>query len=171
MKVTKICTKCGEDKPVSSFHKNRDGFRPDCKTCNNARSNGWHARNKDRSIKYYDENRHVLNAQSREWYVKNKDRAKASARKSQFKKYNISPEQYLRQYEIQKGMCAVCGGLGLICGHGNKGEVLHVDHCHRTGAVRGLLCTRCNPGIGFLKDDPIILRKAAAYLEKPPWGW
>ena len=41
-----------------------------------------------------------------------------------------------------------------------------VDHCHRTGKVRGILCMGCNFSIGHFKDDPEILRRAAAYLEE-----
>jgi len=43
---------------------------------------------------------------------------------------------------------------------------LDVDHCHTTGEVRGLLCNRCNTGIGQFKDNPNILRSAARYLDK-----
>lgn len=42
----------------------------------------------------------------------------------------------------------------------------HVDHCHRTGAVRALLCPQCNQGIGLLRDDPDLIRAAADYVEK-----
>ncbi|MFG2001358.1 endonuclease VII domain-containing protein [Spirillospora sp. NPDC048911] len=42
----------------------------------------------------------------------------------------------------------------------------HVDHCHETGAVRGLLCPECNTGMGQLRDDPATLRRAADYLEE-----
>jgi hypothetical protein len=44
--------------------------------------------------------------------------------------------------------------------------VFHIDHDHKSGKVRGLLCSCCNTGIGFLKDDPRIMRKAADYVER-----
>ena len=56
---------------------------------------------------------------------------------------------------------AVCG----ICGA--KGVELVIDHDHTTNQIRGCLCQGCNKGIGFLKDDPELCRKAIAYLEKP----
>jgi len=51
--------------------------------------------------------------------------------------------------------------------HGSAREaVMHVDHDHKTGKIRGLLCKRCNVGMGYFKDDPSILKKAVRYLEE-----
>mgnify|MGYP001576209901 CR=1 FL=1 len=50
-----------------------------------------------------------------------------------------------------------------------SGKTLHIDHNHTTGAVRGLLCTQCNVGVGMLKDSPAVLRAAANYLETGRW--
>jgi hypothetical protein len=74
-------------------------------------------------------------------------------------KFGITPDDYQRMLEDQGGVCAVCGGLD----YGNK--KLAVDHDHATGKVRGLLCRRCNMGIGLLQDDQRVLRRALAYLE------
>jgi len=58
--------------------------------------------------------------------------------------------------------CAICKTK-----HENKrGKVLHVDHCHKTGRVRELLCTACNTALGKMRDDTERLKSAIAYLEK-----
>lgn len=58
-------------------------------------------------------------------------------------------------------------GVCDICGRAENGqwESLNIDHCHKSGNFRGMLCSKCNKGIGLLRDDPEILRKAIIYLE------
>ncbi|WP_347878324.1 endonuclease VII domain-containing protein [Streptomyces sp. KS 21] len=63
-------------------------------------------------------------------------------------------------------MVAAQGGLCCIC---LKAPAVHVDHCHETGRVRGVLCFNCNSAIGKLGDDPDILRRAISYLEGNAW--
>ena len=72
-------------------------------------------------------------------------------------KYDITQEEYARMYEEQGGRCKICGA---------KKDVLHVDHCHTTGKVRGLLCRHCNVGIGQMRDNVEILRSAITYLQE-----
>ncbi|MFI2736126.1 endonuclease VII domain-containing protein [Streptomyces sp. NPDC018711] len=54
------------------------------------------------------------------------------------------------------------GGLCIIC---LRAPAVHVDHCHKTGRVRGVLCFNCNTGIGLLKERPDRIRRAIRYLE------
>lgn len=73
-------------------------------------------------------------------------------------RYGISRSQYESLMEQQSNVCAICGGVGP--------KALSVDHCHSSGAIRGLLCDPCNLMIGNAKDNPETLRKGAEYLEK-----
>jgi Recombination endonuclease VII len=57
----------------------------------------------------------------------------------------------------QNGLCAICKR--------KPAKKLCVDHCHATGIVRGLLCRKCNTGLGCYEDNPTFLRSATAYLE------
>lgn len=72
-------------------------------------------------------------------------------------RYGITIEQFEELLDAQGGRCA-------ICGDGN--ERLHVDHCHTTGRIRGLLCGKCNRGLGLLRDNPDILERGAEYLRQ-----
>jgi hypothetical protein len=76
--------------------------------------------------------------------------------------YGITPEQFDVMLLIQGGRCAVCG----TDAPGGKHDRFMVDHCHSTGAVRGLLCNACNHGIGLLGDSADGVRKALEYLNK-----
>lgn len=105
----------------------------------------------------------------REYYLKIKERRKQylTDNKKHIKKtvrnyslrrkYKISLDDYDALYNKQQGKCAICG---------NPEELLHIDHNHITGEVRGLLCLKCNRGIGFLNDDIKILEQALAYLKQ-----
>jgi hypothetical protein len=73
-------------------------------------------------------------------------------------KYGIGPKTYLAMLEGQKGGCAIC--------RRGPGRKLHVDHCHESARVRGLLCALCNQGLGHFKHDPALLRAAALYIEE-----
>lgn len=65
--------------------------------------------------------------------------------------------------KLQNGKCAICGNYP--AGSREKERVLHVDHNHITGRVRGLLCNRCNLGLAHFGDDALRLRRAANYLD------
>lgn len=73
-------------------------------------------------------------------------------------KYGMTPEEFEAMSEAQGGACAACGGI--------PDGVLHVDHNHETGLVRGLLCNLCNGALGFARDDRDVLVALAAYLDR-----
>lgn len=80
--------------------------------------------------------------------------------------FNLSLDEYNRMLEAQNGVCAICGNPETHKRHG-KPKALAVDHDHKSGAIRGLLCSDCNTGIGKLKEDIKILQAAIRYLNYP----
>lgn len=101
--------------------------------------------------------REELRAQGRAWYHANSAKVAAAKRR---RKYGVTQEQYDAMRVAQAYRCAICGILETECEAGQ----LDVDHDHRQGHVRGLLCNMCNKGIGALRDDPVLLTRAIAYL-------
>jgi hypothetical protein len=120
-----------------------------------------------------EERRHAIYLRKKAWREANPEKARASvdvfyaknphARKERHlqKKYNITLEQRNNLLTLQGNVCALCS-----CPHPNRDGDWAVDHDHRTGMVRGILCHHCNAGLGLLKDDPKLLREAARYVER-----
>lgn len=79
------------------------------------------------------------------------------SRRAVLRTHGLTPAAYDQMVRDQDGRCPICG---------DAPRRLYVDHNHRTGALRGLLCDVCNRAIGQLRDDPVVLRRAAEYLEK-----
>ena len=77
-------------------------------------------------------------------------------------KYGVTKEFLVSLYDKQAGKCAICNAVP----HTERG--LHVDHCHKTKQVRGLLCHGCNTGIGAMKDSVDIISQALLYLKGTP---
>jgi hypothetical protein len=74
-------------------------------------------------------------------------------------RYGLHDDRYKGIYREQKGLCAICLiplGKVRVC----------VDHDHSTGSVRGLLCPKCNTGLGLFRDHEVIVTRAAEYLKK-----
>lgn len=92
----------------------------------------------------------------RAWWAANKDECNARRRAKRYKGYGISDEDYQALLARQGGLCGICR---------KKKRPLCVDHCHVTGKVRGLLCHKCNLGLGHYDDDPVLTRAATSYLE------
>jgi len=86
---------------------------------------------------------------------------KAKHRELDLKQYGLTNAQTVEMLAIQGNRCA-------ICRTDNPGgrHYWHVDHDHETGLVRGLLCNRCNLGLGHLRDSVDLLQRAIAYLEE-----
>lgn len=135
----KRCTSCGDHKPRAEFYphsKAPRGVSAWCKVCTNARSTA--ARKAD-----------------------NTSSKLATKRYQTKKKYGLTLEAYDELLASQGGCCAICGAEKA----GGRGR-FHVDHCHATGKIRGLLCHGCNIGLGSFRDDAAVMRRAADYLER-----
>ena len=76
------------------------------------------------------------------------------------KEFGITAEEYDVALELQGGVCSICRNAVAD----RRGHRLHVDHDHRTGRVRGIICGNCNLGLGKFQDDPILLGRAIDYL-------
>ena len=97
--------------------------------------------------------------QQREAKARNPSVYKARAREAHLRKsYGMGHVDYLLLRGEQAGLCPIC--------RGPLPDPAHIDHCHETGRVRGLLCLKCNIGIGSFDDRVEVLIWAAAYLSK-----
>jgi len=81
------------------------------------------------------------------------------------KTFGITLDDYTEMHNAQNGVCAICSQPERS-ERGGKVKLMAVDHCHSTGKIRELLCSKCNPMLGYAGDMPELLEKAAAYLRK-----
>ncbi|KKN47740.1 hypothetical protein LCGC14_0659740 [marine sediment metagenome] len=149
----KKCRCCKVVKKLKEFSVNRatkDGKECYCKNCKSKKHKEYRLGNLEyvRSI-------------NRTW----KRNHPKITREYRLKKYNINIDIYNKMLEKQNGVCAVCGCLELKVING-KTYRLSVDHCHKTETIRGLLCQRCNAGLGCFLDNIEYMKNAIKYLER-----
>lgn len=102
-------------------------------------------------------------AYNKTYREENKEKFLAVERKSKLKiTYGITPEQYDVMLTKQNGRCAICSTKK----PGGRTKMFFIDHCHSTGSIRGLLCMRCNTGLGLFLDSPKFLANAISYLKE-----
>ena len=84
--------------------------------------------------------------------------------------YGLTTEAYEKMLLEQNGLCACCGQSETRrVGRRKRSEnvpMLHVDHCHKTGRIRGLLCSACNQALGLLEEDPQRIKALLYYVEE-----
>lgn len=98
------------------------------------------------------------------YHIKNRGKHLVKARRWYFlKEYGISLEEYNKMYVAQGGRCAICRRTKDEA-HMGQNKNLHIDHDHQTGRVRGLLCLKCNVGLGAFEDNVGWLDSAKIYL-------
>lgn len=122
----------------------------------------WRATNPGREAEYKRKwraaNRDKVSEQNRRYHSANKDKQAERQRKYA---YGITKDQFDTMLAAQNASCAICSA-----GTPGHNASFHVDHCHTTGAVRGLLCHHCNTGLGLFKDSREALLRAANYLKE-----
>jgi Recombination endonuclease VII len=136
----KFCWMCRHSKPPSDFGRNtsnKDGLKTECRACHNLVKTKWRKKRGD------------------------PEKAAASRRK---KKYGITEVFYETLLLAQGNRCAICKVE--LTGE-DYSRTSCVDHDHKTGVVRGILCPHCNQGLGNFRDSVMFLHEAANYLTRP----
>lgn len=121
---------------------------------------------RDYNKRYRVENRDRLKAQNELYRAENREKLRDRRRKY---KYGLPSGEYDRMLAEQKGLCAICG-LPERSRYRGKLKPLAVDHNHRTGRWRKLLCHQCNYGLGCFHENPEALENAARYLREHDHG-
>ena len=103
------------------------------------------------------DNREIVRASKRRWRQRNKGEKR---RDSNLSKYGVDTAWFNEKVQEQGGGCGMCGAPDTGKHH------LHVDHCHTTGKVRGVLCYRCNIFLAHFEHNPNRVELAKAYLER-----
>lgn len=151
------CSFCKIEKNRNEFTACQLKFKyPKCKLC--IKTHGKVVRDKYKK-EYYEKKKIYIN-QNREEYRK-------KGRKCLLKiQYKMTLEQYDELLKIQNHLCYICKNPeSSIDKRYNKTRDLSVDHCHKTGKIRGLLCDKCNRGLGYFKDSIENLESAIQYLK------
>lgn len=184
---TQFCTKCNTEQSITEFRRdqhNPTGYHSHCRNCFNNSQKEYRAKNRSAvnnyANNYYKENAERIKAMRKlrkqgkptnEYHSKLKTFDENSYyNRGGWKKrienvwktrgiINMTYDLYEKMLADQNNKCVICD-----IEHNNI-KKLHVDHCHKTGKVRGLLCNNCNNGIGKLGDSIIMLKKAIKYLQ------
>ncbi len=158
------CPKCGVDKEQGKFSKSsvtKSGFRNHCKACESKR----YFENKEKIQKwqqgYYERNKEKIQTRNKKFYQDNLEEQRAKSRAKQWEKhlkyrYGLTVEKYDEMVKKVEGKCEICGV---------KPKKLRVDHCHKKGHVRGLLCDSCNYHLPIVENE-LLLKNAQDYLRK-----
>lgn len=175
------CTLCKLEKNVSEFYKSKRhklGYIPTCKNCESLRQSkvydpekrkNNYNKNREtyllRSKIYNEQNKEKIKVKTKEYYTKNK---------IQFLEYSWKSKGILNKnseffrksdfdelFEKANKCCQICGNK-----NANHLKGFVVDHCHKTGYARGILCAHCNVALGSFKDNTEILQTAIDYLNQ-----
>lgn len=126
------------------------------------------SRERQRRLRADPESSSKIREQGRAYYkLRSEQDPQYGFKRSMRMRYSMTLEDREALLASQGGRCAMSFCRREIrFKEGSMADGAHIDHCHKTGRVRGVLCAKCNMSLGFYKDDPERLRAAAAYLEK-----
>lgn len=167
--IQKECYRCETVKPIEEFSIDKrasDGRYSSCRECCNAakrtrRANdpAWKRRELIR------ENARIQNDPARAQKLKEYEQKNKRRITNQYlvRKFGVTLEQKEAILASQDDRCAICGSEAPKTKRGWQ-----LDHCHKTNAIRGVLCHNCNSLLGYAHDDPAILQAAIAYLARAP---
>ena len=149
----KKCGRCKKTKDYTDFYKNisrKDGLSNMCKDCRDS----------------YKRKRMGIKKRGPSKYPSGIEGKRMRSRALQLKRaYGITLEEYDAMILSQNGVCSICGEKEIVVMRGIK-QSLSVDHCHSTNRIRGLLCSKCNRGIGAFGDNIDIMVSAISYLKQ-----
>jgi len=158
-----ICSKCSTSLHESNFYVRKNGnLHKECKECYKIRIREYRKNN----LEYVREKEKSYRKSDPEKY-KERDRKRSPARKLERREYhlkrlyNISLNEYYEILTVQNGGCAICGKE-----KSKSKDFLCVDHDHKNGEIRGILCDNCNRGLGLFDDNAELLMNAFNYLNK-----
>lgn len=158
--MKQTCCKCKIEKDISEFTKDKykkSGYTYDCNICRAERQNIWKKNNPEK-IKTVNNK----NAKKRKEFYDSEEGKLCSRRAHLKRMYGITLEDYNEKLIEQNNKCKICNQENTFDRYG----VLAVDHDHSTGKIRGLLCYKCNVGLGNFNDNKQLLEKAINYLKE-----
>lgn len=136
-----VCKKCKQPKGSGDFYPSDPNW---CKKCRYEYTKSNRHKHRERDKTY-----------SKEYRKRFPEKAKLKDRRKNLKKYGLTPEDFDNMLRDQNDRCKICREEDIM---------FHVDHDHKTGKVRGLLCSNCNTGLGLFRDNVAYLENAINYL-------
>ena len=148
----KKCSKCNKKYPaiLEYFYRDKStksGLMCYCKQCCKKYANGY---NKDSNVKKHK---------------RDYDKKYRQVVRLHLRVYGLTLAEYDQMFEVQDGICAICGRPETSKNQWGI-KRLSVDHNHKTGKVRGLLCVACNSALGYTKEDIVVLSKMISYIQE-----
>jgi hypothetical protein len=151
----KVCQICKETKSFDHFDKaSRYNLYP-------TSSAGYQYRCKVCRLNSQKKRREICNKINRNHYASSKKRRDSIKNRNLYTKFGITLEQYNNMFLSQGGCCKICDTHQT-----DLKKTLAVDHCHKTGNIRGLLCHHCNVALGYLKENDHIMQNMIDYVKK-----